>query len=280
MIARRLRAGLIAGVAALSIVTVSVPARAQWIVFDPTNYAQNILTAARELQQVNNEIQMLENQATSLINQARNLASLPYSSLATLEQSIAQTQQLLIQAQRIAYSVSTIDQAFTQQYPQAYSSGTSSQQLLADAQSRWQNARAGFQDTMRVQAGVVQNLELDAHPDRRVGDGQPGRYRRAPSRAVRQSARRHPDQAARRPHRRHGLDRARPEPGRRARRSRPRHKRKRRCRTSSTTAPVISRAPRRCFTDARPSPQSPRSRARRRLRPGRHRNRRRHAALS
>ncbi len=118
-----------------------------------------MLTAARELQQINNEIQGLENQATMLINQARNLASLPYSSLATLEQSITQTQQLLTQAQRIAYSVSTIDQAFTQTYPQAYSSGTSSQQLLADSQTRWQNARAGFQDAMRVQAGLVQNLD-------------------------------------------------------------------------------------------------------------------------
>ena len=159
MIARRLRALLLAGAAALCIDSATVPAQAQWIVFDPTNFGQNVLTAARELQQVNNEIQMLENQATSLINQARNLASLPYSSLAQLEQSITQTQQLLAQAQRIAYSVSTIDQAFTQQYPLAYSGGTSSQQLLADAQSRWQNARAGFQDTMRVQAGVVQNLD-------------------------------------------------------------------------------------------------------------------------
>ena len=44
--------------------------------------SQNVLTAARELQQVNNEIQSLENQATMLINQAQNLASLPYSSLA------------------------------------------------------------------------------------------------------------------------------------------------------------------------------------------------------
>jgi P-type conjugative transfer protein TrbJ len=159
MITRRLRAGLIAGVAALSIVAVSVPAQAQWIVFDPTNYAQNVLTAARELQQVNNEIQSLENQATSLINQARNLASLPYSSLASLQQQITQTQQLLAQAQRIGYSVSTIDQAFSQTYPQAYSSGTSSQQLLTDAKTRWQNALTGFQDAMRVQAGVVGNLD-------------------------------------------------------------------------------------------------------------------------
>jgi P-type conjugative transfer protein TrbJ len=156
---RHRRPALAAGIAVLTVATVTGPAHAQWIVFDPTNYAQNVLTAARELQQVNNEIKGLENQATMLINQARNLASLPYSSLTQLERSISQTQQLLTQAQRIAYSVSTIDQAFTRTYPQTYSSAISSQQLLVDAEMRWQNARAGFQDAMRVQAGVVQNLD-------------------------------------------------------------------------------------------------------------------------
>ena len=126
MIMRPLRASLTAGAVAIFFVAAGAPVRAQWIVFDPTNYAQNVLTAARELQQVNNEIQMLENQATSLINQARNLASLRYSSLAQLEQPLTQTQQLLAQAQRIAYSVSAINQAFTQTYPQAYSGSSSS----------------------------------------------------------------------------------------------------------------------------------------------------------
>jgi type IV secretion system protein TrbJ len=159
MTARCLRAALAASGAVLTLATASVPARAQWIVFDPTNFSQNVLTAARELQQVNNEILSLENQATMLINQARNLASLPYSALAQLEQSITQTEQLLAQAQRIAYSVTSIDQAFTQAYPQAYSSSTSSVQLLAGAQTRWQNSLAAFQDAMRVQAGAVQNLD-------------------------------------------------------------------------------------------------------------------------
>lgn len=159
MIRRRLRAVLTAGAAALTLGAMSVSAHAQWIVFDPTNYVQNALTAARALQQVNNEIQGLENQATMLINQSRNLASLPYSALAQLQQSVSQTQLLLGQAQQIAYSVTAIDQAFTRTYPQAYSSATSSQQLLADAQTRWQNSLAGFQDAMRVQAGVVQNLD-------------------------------------------------------------------------------------------------------------------------
>jgi P-type conjugative transfer protein TrbJ len=155
----RLRAVLAAGVAVLTLATASVPAHAQWIVYDPTNFSQNVLTAARELQQVNQNIQSLENQATMLINQAKNLASLPYSSLAQLEASIQRTEQLLMQAQNIAYSVTTIDQAFTQVYPQSYSGSTSSTQMLADAQTRWQNARAGYQDSMNVQAGVVQNLQ-------------------------------------------------------------------------------------------------------------------------
>lgn len=159
MTRRRFRAAFASGIAFLSLAMFSPPARAELIVFDPTNFSQNVLTAARELQQVNNEIQSLENQATMLINQAKNLASLPYSSLAQLEASIQRTQQLLTQAQRIAYSVTTIDQAFTQTYPQAYSSSTSSRQLVADAQTRWQNSLAGFQDAMRVQAGVVQNLD-------------------------------------------------------------------------------------------------------------------------
>jgi P-type conjugative transfer protein TrbJ len=159
MSGHRFRAALAAGVAALALATASVPAHAQWIVYDPTNFSQNVLTAARELQQVNQNIQSLENQATMLINQAKNLASLPYSSLAQLEASIQRTEQLLMQAQNIAYSVTTIDQAFTRVYPQSYSGSTSSTQMLADAQTRWQNARAGYQDSMNVQAGVVQNLQ-------------------------------------------------------------------------------------------------------------------------
>ncbi|GGF11525.1 conjugal transfer protein TrbJ [Aliidongia dinghuensis] len=159
MIQGHVRAALGAGIVALTFVTATAPARAQWIVYDPTNFSQNVLTAARELQQVNNQIQGLENQATMLINQAKNLASLPYSSVAQLEASIQRTEQLLTQAQRIAYSVGTIDQAFTQVYPQSYSGSTPNAQLLADAQTRWQNARAAYQDSMHVQVGVVQNLD-------------------------------------------------------------------------------------------------------------------------
>lgn len=159
MMHRRLHAVLCAGIAAIALATAIVPAEAQWAVFDGANYVENVLTAARTLQQINNQIKSLQNQATSLTNQAKNLSSLSYSSLSRLQQSIAQTQTLLANAQRVSYDVTTIDKAFTSVYPQSYANGTSATQMVTDAQTRWENARAGFQDTMRTQAGVVQNLD-------------------------------------------------------------------------------------------------------------------------
>src|ERR1700687_4827632 len=118
----------------ISIAATVVPSSAQIVVFDPNNYGQNVLTAARALQQINNQITSLQNQAQMLINQARNLASLPYSSLQQLQSSIQRTQQLLAQAQRLAYDVQQIDRAFSTSYAPA-SSGTSSQVLTSSAPS-------------------------------------------------------------------------------------------------------------------------------------------------
>ena len=140
------------------------PAHAQFgfgrIVYDPSNYAQNVLTAARTLEQINNQITSLQNEAQMLINQARNLASLPYSSLQQLQQNVQRTQQLLGQAQNIAFEVGQIDQAFQQQYGNVSLSATDAQ-LVADARGRWENTVGGLQDAMRVQAGAVGNIDTN-----------------------------------------------------------------------------------------------------------------------
>jgi P-type conjugative transfer protein TrbJ len=149
--------------ASMIAITVAVslrPASAQLVVFDPNNYAQNVLTAARSLQQINNQIVSLQNQAQMLVNQAKNLATLPLSSLLQLEQSIQRTQQLLAQAQRISYDVGQIDRAFSTTYAPATSS-ISDQALIANARTRWQNAMVGLQDAMRTQATVVGNLNTN-----------------------------------------------------------------------------------------------------------------------
>jgi P-type conjugative transfer protein TrbJ len=142
------------------------------IVYDPTNHAENLLTAARTLEQINNQITSLQNEAQMLINQARNLASLPYSSLQQLQQNVQRTQQLLGQAQNIAFDVQNIDEMFQQDYGNLSLTATD-QQLIADARSRWENTVGGLQDAMRVQAGVVGNIDSNrAEMSALVGESQ------------------------------------------------------------------------------------------------------------
>jgi type IV secretion system protein TrbJ len=156
----RVRHLVAASAIALSIITADTPSSAQVVVFDPNNYAQNVLTAGRALQQINNQITSLQNQAQMLINQARNLANLPFSSLQQIQQSIQRTQQLLNQAQRIAYDVQKINNAFSTTYAPA-SASVSNQTLISNAQSRWQTSVAALQDALKVQAGVVGNLDTN-----------------------------------------------------------------------------------------------------------------------
>ena len=156
------RAVLSAALAASSMIgiTAATPAHAQFsgIVYDPTNYAQNVLTAARSLQQINNQIQQIQQQATSLVNEARNLTSLPFSSLQQLQQQVQRTQQLLGEAQRIAYDVQNVQQVFNGRYKGAALTGTHAE-MVANANARWEDSVGAFEDALRVQAGVVGNID-------------------------------------------------------------------------------------------------------------------------
>jgi P-type conjugative transfer protein TrbJ len=136
-------------------------AHAQFVVFDPNNFSQNILTAARSLEQINNQVTSLQHESQMLTNEARNLTSLPYSSLQQLQSSLQSTQQLIGQAQNIAYNVQQVDNAFQTTYSPANAS-QSDQMMIANARQRWQNAVGALQDAMRVQAGVVGNIDVNA----------------------------------------------------------------------------------------------------------------------
>ncbi|MBA4747476.1 MAG: P-type conjugative transfer protein TrbJ [Sphingopyxis sp.] len=143
-------------------VTAVVPTVAQaqlgGIVHDPRNYAQNIMTAARTLEQINNQIRQLQNQATSLVNEARNLQSLPLTVIEPLQVQIRQTQALLGQAQRVAYDVRQIEREFQSNYRSLSMTGPQ-RMLVQGAEARWQNSVGAFEDAMRVQAGAVDNIE-------------------------------------------------------------------------------------------------------------------------
>ncbi len=136
-------------------------AQAQWVVIDPTNLAQNILTAAHTLEQINNQIRQLQNEAQSLMNEARNLASLPFNVVNRLRTNLDTTRQLIVQARGLAFDIQNMDQQFAQLYPEQYAASVSGNQMFQDAHQRWQNTLQGLQTAMRMQAQVSQNLNQD-----------------------------------------------------------------------------------------------------------------------
>jgi len=157
---------LLAGMAALAPVAAGLvtpdPAAAQISVFDPTNYAQNILQAARALQQINNQIQSLQNQASMLQNMARNLSRIDFPQLQALEQRLQQINQLMGQAQGIDFRVDQLDARMRALFPQNFDALLSADQRVAAARARLDAATASIRQTMSVQSGIAENVRSDA----------------------------------------------------------------------------------------------------------------------
>lgn len=134
---------------------------AQWAVFDAANFSQNLMTAARELQQIDNQIQQLQNQAQMLANEGRNLTSLPYNALSQLQATLASTNRLIAQAQGLTFNVAQSQATFDRLYPSSYAAGTSNAQMVQDAQARWQTSVRALQTATRMQSQAAQNLLSD-----------------------------------------------------------------------------------------------------------------------
>jgi len=130
-------------------------------VFDPWNYAQNVVQAARALEQINNQIQSLQNEATMLQNMAKHLQRLDYSSLGQITGALQRIDGLMNQADGIAFEVGATDTAVRQQFPEQYDAAVTTDQFVADARTRWRNSMSAYRQTMRIQAQVVENVQAD-----------------------------------------------------------------------------------------------------------------------
>jgi P-type conjugative transfer protein TrbJ len=137
------------------------PAGAQLVVYDPTNYASNVLQASRALAQVNNQIRGLSNEATMLIGMAKHLQKLDLNELAKLNGDIAAISELMAEAKGIAFTIEKTKAAFKDQYPTAYAHVKSSG-LATEALTRWQSSMDAFEQTLLVQAKVNESLTDDA----------------------------------------------------------------------------------------------------------------------
>ena len=152
----------------------SIPASAQLSVFDPSNYTQNLLTAARTLQQINNQIQSLQNEARMLINQGKNLTRIDFPQLDQLRQKLTEIDRLMGQAQGLDFRVDRLDERFRQLFPDSFDRALGRDQRVASARERLDNEMAAFRQAMTVQSGIVENVRDDAQALKAIVDRSQG----------------------------------------------------------------------------------------------------------
>jgi P-type conjugative transfer protein TrbJ len=150
------------GALAMSLSVPATPAAAQISVFDPTNYSQNILTAARTLQTVNQQIQQLQNEARMLLNMEKNLSKIDFPQLDQLRQKLQQIDRLMGQAQGVDFRVDQLDERFRQLFPRDFDAALKTDARVRNARGRLDTSMNAFRHTMGVQAQIVENVRDDA----------------------------------------------------------------------------------------------------------------------
>ena len=131
-------------------------------VFDATNYTQNILQAARALEQINNQIKSLQNEATMLQNMARNLERIDFPQLQQISGSLKQIDELMGEAKGIGFKVDQMEQQFRTLFPGSVDRMLKTDARAAEAKTRLDTALDSFRHSMTVQADVVSQIRDDA----------------------------------------------------------------------------------------------------------------------
>ncbi len=156
-----MRKWLLATLASLALAT--GPAAAQFgngIVFDPSNYRQNLITAVRNVLQVNNQIRQLNHEVTMLTNQAKDLRGLDYSAAADIAAQLQEIEQLIAAAGSIALTVAAMDQAYQSAFPDDYAALTGDETITA-LQDQWRLTRRAYEDALLVQAEMTGQMQAD-----------------------------------------------------------------------------------------------------------------------
>lgn len=138
------------------------PAGAQIAVFDPTNHAQNVLQAARALEQINKQVASLQNEAAMLGAMAKNLERVDFPKLERLTSSLQRIDRLIGEAKGIDFRMDRLDERVRSLFPGEAGRALGRDRRVAEAKARLDAATAGYRQAIAVQAEVARNVGEDA----------------------------------------------------------------------------------------------------------------------
>jgi P-type conjugative transfer protein TrbJ len=130
-------------------------------VFDPLNYEQNLLTAVRTLEGIQNQVRQLQNQAEQLLRMNINLQPLSGGIGTDLQTTLAQLRARISEGDALALKVRETDADFERLYPKTFADTVSSDELLRAARSRWEEAHASFRRAALLQGQVSEAVDGD-----------------------------------------------------------------------------------------------------------------------
>jgi len=134
---------------------------AQLTVFDPANYGQNILTAARALEQINNQVRQLQNQVLMIQRMDQNLRQLGSTISPDLQRTLADLQAQLRAGEGIALRLQTTQSGYEQLFPHQVSTAISSDDVLRNAKTRWEEEYAALKRAALLQGQIADSIDAD-----------------------------------------------------------------------------------------------------------------------
>jgi P-type conjugative transfer protein TrbJ len=151
-------------VLAVAVLTVAwaSPCHAQLTVFDPANYQQNLLSALRALDAVNNQVRQLQNEAQMLLRMDRHLQGLPGSISPQLSQVLSQMQRQLSSGDAIALKVQETDTAFARLFPNTFADTLTSDDIVRQSGARWDETHAAFKRAALLQGQITESTTADS----------------------------------------------------------------------------------------------------------------------
>jgi P-type conjugative transfer protein TrbJ len=138
------------------------PCHTQLTVFDPANYQQNLLSALRALDAVNNQVRQLQNEAQMLLRMDRHLQSLPGSISPQLSQVLSETQRQLSSGDAIALEVQETEAAFARLFPNTFADTLTSDDILRQSRARWDETHAAFKRAALLQGQITESTTADS----------------------------------------------------------------------------------------------------------------------
>lgn len=140
----------------------TAPVAAATVVFDPLNYEENLLSAIRALEQIQNQVKQLANEAKVLMNMDKELTGLGSSISGDLISQLGEIKSLIDKADGIALSVSETETAYKTLFPQSYNQALTGDESLKTAETRWVETLAAFKRAMSLEANIVDGNDTDS----------------------------------------------------------------------------------------------------------------------